>query len=78
MSVNPETTRISLDIMQLIALGGLIWGLARMSKAVDTLKEVSDEAAKVVKAVGDKLSELSGRVLVLEDRTGRRSTDVHR
>lgn len=76
--MNPETTRISLDIMQLIALGGLIWGLARMSKAVDTLKEVSDKAGGLIQAVGDELAELSGRVLVLEDRTGRRATDHHR
>lgn len=76
--MNPETTRISLDIAQLLAIGGLVWGLARMSKSVDTLKEVSDKAATVLAAVGHELSELSGRVLVLEDRTGRRATDTRR
>lgn len=76
--MNPETTRIGLDITQLLALGGLVWGLARMSKAVDTLKDVSDKAGNVLSEVGAQLSELSGRVLVLEDRTGRRSTDARR
>lgn len=76
--MNPETTRITLDVMQLIALGGLIWGLARMSKSVDTLKEVTDGLVTTLRIVGQELGDLSGRVLVLEDRTGRRSTDVHR
>ena len=76
--MNQETTRITLDIAQLIVIGGLIWGLARMSKSVDTLKEISDKAADVLRAVGAELAELSGRVLVLEDRTGRRATDVRR
>lgn len=76
--MNPETTRITLDIAQLLAIGGLVWGLARMSKSVDTLKEVSDQATALFRTMGATLAELSGRVLVLEDRTGRRATDVRR
>lgn len=76
--MNPETTRIGLDISQILAIGGLVWGLARMSKAVDTLKEVSDKAGELLRVVGSELADLSGRVLVLEDRTGRRATDARR
>lgn len=76
--MNPETTRITLDIMQLIAIGALVWGLARMSKSVDTLKEVTDGLVTALRVLGKELGDLSGRVLVLEDRTGRRATDVRR
>lgn len=76
--MNPETTRIGLDITQLLAIGGLVWGIARMSKSVDMLKEMYDKGTAVVQVVVRELAELSGRVLVLEDRTGRRTTDVRR
>lgn len=67
-----------LNLGQLIMLGGLIWGLARMSKSVDTLKEVTDGLTVALRLIGKEMSEMSGRILVLEDRTGRRATDVRR
>ena len=68
--MNPDF-RLTLDIGQLVLLGGVIWGLARMSNTVETLTGVSRNLVKELKEVSDSLANLTGRVLVLEDRTKR-------
>lgn len=76
--MNPDELKVTLNIAQLVMLGGLIWGLARMSKAVDVLGTVTTELAQGLKKIGDALAMVAGRVLVLEDRAGRRATDAQR
>ena len=63
--------KVTLDIAQVVLLGGLIWGLARMSKAVDVLSEVTDTLTKELKVITGRLMDMGGRVRVLEDRTRR-------
>jgi hypothetical protein len=53
---------LSLNIAQLVLLGGLIWGLARMSKAVDTLGKVSDSLTEGLERIGSELANMGGRV----------------
>lgn len=69
--------KLTLDIAQILLLGGLVWGLARMSKSVDVLTDVTDRLTEGVRAVEQALGGIAGRVLVLEERTGpgRRASD---
>lgn len=67
--------KITLDIAQLVMLGGLIWGLAKMSASVNQLREVTGKLTRGLETIEGTLAELAGRVLVVEDRTGRRATD---
>lgn len=67
--------KITLDIAQLVMLGGLIWGLAKMSASVNQLREVTGKLTRGLETIEGTLSDLAGRVLVVEDRTGRRATD---
>ena len=63
--------KVTLDIAQLLMLGGLIWGLARMSKAVDVLTATSEKLTTGLEHLAAGLSSLVGRILVLEDRDRR-------
>lgn len=64
--------KFSFDIAQLVMLGGLIWGLARMSKSVDVLGTVTTELTSGLKVVTAALTSVAGRVSILEDRQDRR------
>lgn len=66
------TFTMTLDVAQIALLGGLIWGLAKMSRSVDVLGEVTTGLTVGLKEISTALAELSGRVLVLEDRTPHR------
>ena len=68
--MNPDF-RVSLDVAQLVLLGGLIWGLARMSKSVDILSTVTDKLTGRLEYFGTVVSDLLTRVRVLEDRETR-------
>lgn len=72
--MSPEF-KFTLDLAQLVMLAGLVWGLARMSKSVDILGEASKALTTGLDHITNALSLLAARVLVLEDRTGRRQTD---
>lgn len=73
---SPTAVRFSLDVAQLVMLGGLIWatsgGLAKLRAAVDTLTQGLATAAGGLHDVAVGLAELVSRVAVLEDR-GKRS-----
>lgn len=60
--------KVTLDIAQLVLLGGLIWGLAKMSAAVDSLRLATGDLAKGLEKVDESLNDIIGRVRVLEDR----------
>ena len=62
---------IPLNITQLIMLAGLVWGLARMSKSVDVLSDVTAKLATRLEYFGTVLSDMVSRVRVLEDRDER-------
>lgn len=64
--------KVTLDIAQLVLLGGLIWGLARMSKTVDVLATVTATLTGELKSVGVALGEVAVRVRILEDRQDRK------
>lgn len=67
---------VTLNIAQLIMLGGLIWGVARMSKSVDVLGEVTTTLTVGLEKIGEGLAALVTRVGILEDRSqGRRRSD---
>jgi hypothetical protein len=65
--VTPEF-KVTLDIAQLIMLGALVWGLARMSAALDGVREVTAKLTAGLERVVTGMADLSGRVRVLEDR----------
>lgn len=62
---------LTLNITQLVLLGGLIWGLAKMSAAVDSLREVTNRLTDGLEGIGASLADMMGRVRVLEDRAQR-------
>lgn len=66
---------MTLDIAQLIMLAGLVWGLARMSKAVDVLSDVTDKLTAGLERIDAGLLEMVGRVSYLEGAGGRRVGD---
>lgn len=72
--MSPEF-KVTLDIAQMALLGGLVWGLARMSASVDTLRTVTVELAKGLEKISDGLDGIGGRVSFLEGRSnqGRRT-----
>ena len=64
---------LTLDIAQLVMLGGLIWRLAEMSSAVKALTSATAQLTVGAKVFSDGLADLVTRVAVLEDRdNGRR------
>ncbi len=72
--MSPEF-KVTLDIAQMVMLGGIIWGLARMSKAVDTLVSVTDKLTAGLERIGAELTDIVGRVGYLEGVGGRRAGD---
>lgn len=67
---------ISLNIAQMLMLGGLIWGLARMSHSVDTQGSQIGTLTRTLEKIGESLNDTINRVGVLEERTqGRRRAD---
>ena len=68
--MNPDV-RITLDLAQIIMVGALIWGLARMSKSVENLGTVTDKLTSRLEYFGGVLQDMVGRVRVLEDRDER-------
>jgi len=68
--MNPDL-KFTVDLAQLIMLCGLVWGLARMSKAVDYLGEVTNRLTTKLEYFGTVTADLLTRVRVLEDREGR-------
>ena len=74
--MTPEL-RFSLDIGQVVILGGLIWSLARMSKSVDVLVSVTGDHTKALEKVGVGLGEVATRIRILEDRDDQRRHRRH-
>ena len=68
-----EPVRITLDVAQLFMLGGLIWGLAKMSSAIGALRTVTSGLTKGVERIGITLADMVSRVRILEDRSERRA-----
>jgi len=66
--------KITLDIAQLVILGGLVWGLAKMSAAVDSLRAVTTDLTRGLEKIGMTLFDMVSRVRVLEDRDRRAET----
>lgn len=57
---------ITLNVAQIIMLGGVIWGLARMSKSVDTHSSTLDMVTERLEYFAGVLMEMVGRVKSLE------------
>ncbi len=68
--MNPDL-KVTLDIAQIIMLGGLVWGLARMSASVDTLRAMTEKLSDGLEHLSTALAAITGRVMVLEDRRKR-------
>jgi hypothetical protein len=66
--------KITLDIAQLVILGGLVWGLAKMSASVDSLRAVTTDLTRGLEKIGMTLFDMVSRVRVLEDRDRRAET----
>jgi len=71
--VNPDV-KVTLDIAQLVILGGLVWGLAKMSASVDSLRAVTTDLTRGLEKIGMTLFDMVSRVRVLEDRDRRAET----
>lgn len=68
---------MTLNIVQMVLLGGLIWGVARMSKSVDDLGKATEKLTGNLERVAEGLASITARVGILEDRsTVRRRTDL--
>ena len=63
-----NVTTLTFDLAQLALLGGMIWGLAQMSKSVTVLNDVTDKLVVGLERVSDALGALGTRVSILEDR----------
>lgn len=72
---------VTLDIAQLVMLGGLIWRLAEMSKTIKDLTAVTAQLTLGARVFSDGLAVLVTRVAVLEDRNSdrrdRRRDDIN-
>jgi hypothetical protein len=69
---------ITLDVAQILALAGVVWGLSRMSSNLDNLVKSHDKLVETVERIGNTVVDLLTRVGVLEaasagDRPRRRS-----
>jgi hypothetical protein len=62
--VSPVT--ISLDVAQILALAGVVWGLSRMSTNLDNLVKSHDKLVETVERIGQTVVDLLTRVGVLE------------
>jgi hypothetical protein len=69
--VNSSDLTITLNIAEILALGGVVWGLARMSKSLDFLSDATSDLGKRMEYFGMTLNDMVGRVRVLEDRGNR-------
>lgn len=68
--MNPDL-KVTLDIAQIIMLAGLVWGLAKMSASVDSLRSVTEKLTTGLEGIDKTIGILTGRVMVLEDRRKR-------
>lgn len=66
---------VTINVAQLLLLGGVIWGMAKMSASVDNLRSVTAELTVGLRAVGAALQDVASRVRVLEDREERERQD---
>lgn len=64
--------RLSVDIAGVVMLGGLIWGLAKMSGSIETLKDVTKDLTEASKEFAKGLIEMGMRIRVLEVRNEER------
>lgn len=76
-AVPDSQLKVSLDIAQLVMLGGLIWRLAEMSTAVKALTKVTGELTIGAAVFSSGLADLVTRVSVLEDRDNDRRDRRH-
>ena len=60
--------QVTLDIAQIMLLAGLIWGLARMSASIDTLRTVTASLNLALEHLSSTMQDMVTRVRVLEDR----------
>lgn len=73
-----ETTlTFTMNVAQLVILGGLVWRLAEMSSAVKALTKVTEKLTLATDLVSDGLNALIIRVAVLEDRESSRRDRRH-
>lgn len=68
--MNPDL-KVTLDIAQIVLLCGLVWGLAKMSASVDSLRTVTEKLTTGLEGIDKTIGILTGRVMVLEDRRKR-------
>lgn len=64
--------RLSVDVAGVVMLGGLVWGLAKMSGSIDTLKEVTKDLTAASKEFARGLIEMGMRIRALEVRNEER------
>lgn len=70
--MNPEF-KLTVDVAQIVMLGGLVWGLAKMSASVDQLRTVTADLTSGLKTVTAALTSVAARVGILEDRQDRKT-----
>lgn len=62
------TLTITLNVAEILALAAVVWGLAKMSKSVDTLVGVTNTLTEGLKEIGKLMGDMEARLRVLEDR----------
>lgn len=67
--MNPGV-KLTLDVAQLVMLGGLVWGLAKMSASVTQLRDVTESLTQGLKDMGHMLTGALERISYLEGRGG--------
>lgn len=72
--IRVNATTAALILALVVNGGGLIWGAAKLSSAVDSIQQTVTKLDGTLSAVGTTVQNLDKRVTVLEDRGNRTQT----
>lgn len=74
--IRVNATTIGLIVALVMNGGGLIWGAAKLSSAVESVQSTVSKLDGTLSAVGQSVQNLRERVGVLEDRGNRTQADA--
>ena len=77
VSVEPSSLRFTLDVAQIVVLGGLVWRLSDMNSRIRSLTDSIDEFKEDLKRFGETIVDLISRVAELEGRDSERRNRRH-